>query len=105
MARNWSIQKLADAIGMSKMSVSDIERGNTLLNVHHMRKFADALDCDPSDLLSQDDNPNRPTQDELTLLQSLRAANKETREQVIKMAAAILPPLEDLEDENEKNTA
>lgn len=91
MAKGWSIQRLADALPMSKMNLSAIERGQVLLNINHMRSISRAMGCSPDDLLAREDNPNLTSAEERELLDRLRAASPATREQVLKMAHAILP--------------
>jgi transcriptional regulator with XRE-family HTH domain len=46
-----SQQALSDTVGISRASVSNIERGNQSITIKHLVKVADALNCDISDLL------------------------------------------------------
>ncbi|MEE9395278.1 MAG: helix-turn-helix transcriptional regulator [Planctomycetota bacterium] len=55
-AQQLSQEALANRVGtLSKMQVSNIERGITQLTHFWMRRFATALQCYPSDLLPDED--------------------------------------------------
>ena len=51
-----SQQVLADAIGLSRASVANIERGHHRIQIHVLYDIAGALDIEPHDLLP---HPNR----------------------------------------------
>lgn len=91
MAKGWSIQRLADAINMSKMNVSAIERGQVELNLAKMRLFARALGVAAADLLPRADNPLALSAEEIELIERLRQANDQSREQFDKVAEVMLP--------------
>ncbi len=91
MRKGWSQQRLADACSMSKMNLSEIERGSVTLNINHMRLLARALGVDVSELLSDRDNPLRLEDDERELVERLRQADTSAREQLHKVAEVILP--------------
>lgn len=91
MARGWSQQRLADAINMSKMNISEIERGNVMLNLDHMRRIARVLGCNPGDLLKPSDNPYILSEDERELVDRLRAASADRRDELRRVADVMLP--------------
>lgn len=59
-----SMQKLAEKAGTSRQQVHKLERGERRLTEDWMRRFADALDCDPADLLSQTSKSNHKVQEQ-----------------------------------------
>lgn len=91
LAAKLSQQALADRVGVSKMTISDLERGKMRLATHYMRRLAQALDIQPADLLPAADNPDGLTADERRLIDLLRAATPAQREQLAKVADVILP--------------
>ena len=91
MEAHFSQQKLGDEIGVSKVTISDLERGEMQLTVDYMRKIAAALEVLPSDLLSRADNPDGLTIEERKLLERVRAASPEQREQLHRVADVIVP--------------
>lgn len=86
-----SQQRLGDAIGVSKMTISDLERGNIRLSVPYMQKIARELDISPTDLLSPDDNPFSLSDDERILIERYRAASEEERNTIQRVSEAIAP--------------
>ncbi|HBM91320.1 MAG TPA: hypothetical protein DD400_05550 [Rhodospirillaceae bacterium] len=50
-ARDWSLQKLADACQTSKSQIDKLEKGQRRLTVEWMVRLAKPLGCDPRDLL------------------------------------------------------
>ncbi|SFR86756.1 DNA-binding transcriptional regulator, XRE-family HTH domain [Sphingomonas jatrophae] len=91
MAAGLSQQKLGDAIGTSKMTVSDLERGKMELTLDYMRRLSRALSCAPADLLPEEDNPWSLTAEEQTLITRLREASEEQRETLHRVTDAMLP--------------
>ena len=91
LAAGLSQQALGDRVGVSKVTVSDLERGNMKLDTEYMRRFALALDVLPADLLPLSDNPVALSPDERRLIEQLREASEEQRDQVRKVADVIAP--------------
>lgn len=91
MAAGLSQQALGDRIHVSKVTISDLERGNMRLDTDYMRRLASALDVQVADLLPLSDNPDALTADERRLIEQLRAADPEQREQVKRVADVIAP--------------
>lgn len=89
--KGWSQQRLAEAIGVSKVTISDLEKGLMQLTQDYMRRIAAALDVLPADLLPVSENPDSLTAEERRLIQQLRAASAEQREQLRKVADVIAP--------------
>ncbi|WP_255351614.1 helix-turn-helix domain-containing protein [Novosphingobium sp. ST904] len=86
-----SQEALGQMIGVSKVTISDLERGEMALTVDYMRRIADALRVTPADLLSHRDNPDALNLDERHLVEQLRQATPEQREQLQKVADVIAP--------------
>ena len=86
-----SQQALGDAVGTSKMTISDLERGEMQLTQDYMRRIAHALGVTPADLLPPQDNPDGLSIEERELIRRLRAASPEQREQLHKVADVIAP--------------
>lgn len=92
LARSWSQQRLADLIHVSKVTISDLERGKMALTVDYMRRIADALSSSgdpvaPADLLTTEDNPYLPRSDqERALLDHYRSADDVQREIIDRVA-------------------
>ena len=88
MAADLSQQALGDRIGVTKVTISDLEKGNMQLTLDYMRRLAVALAVLPADLLPLDDNPEALSADERRLIEQLRAASPDQRDQVRKVAGA-----------------
>lgn len=91
LAGDLSQQELADAIGVSKVTISDLERGKMQLTVEYMRRIARALGVTAADVLARDDNPYSLTDQERALIERLRAAAPDQREQLAKVADVMIP--------------
>lgn len=91
LAAGHSQQWLGDQVGVSKVTISDLERGKMRLDTEYMRRIAQALDARPADLLPLADNPDALTADERRLIEQLRHASPEQRDQVRKVADVIVP--------------
>lgn len=91
LAQSLSQQALADAIGVSKVTISDLELGKMKLDTNYMRRIAGALGVQPADLLPLSDNPDALTADERRLIEQFREATEDQRDQLRKVADVILP--------------
>lgn len=91
MEAGFSQQALADRIGVSKPTISDLERGNMKLDLEYMRRLAVALDVLPADLMPRSDNPWALSAEERDLIERMRAAAADQREQLLKVADVIVP--------------
>jgi transcriptional regulator with XRE-family HTH domain len=54
-AKGLTVEQLADAVGMSKSYLSEIETGKKTVNARRIEAFAKVLGCRPSDLLADRD--------------------------------------------------
>lgn len=88
---NLSQQALGGRIGVSKVTISDLERGNMRLDTDYMRRIALALNVSPADLLRHEDNPDALSIEERQLIARLRAASDEQRQQLKGVADVLLP--------------
>lgn len=86
-----SQQALGDAIGVSKVTISDLERGEMQLTQDYMRRIAAAIGVTAADLLPLADNPLGLSKDERELIQRLREADEDQRDQLHKVADVMLP--------------
>lgn len=91
MAAGMSQQALGDRIGVSKMTISDLERGNMKLDVDYLARIADALQVAATDLLPRKLNPDSLTREERMLIERYRSASDEQRQQVQKVTEVLLP--------------
>lgn len=91
MARGWSQQRLADAINMTKMNLSEIERGNVTLNINHMRLIARVFGLSPAELLNEHDNAFLLDEEEAELIERRRHASDEDRAKFSQVAEVMLP--------------
>lgn len=92
LARGKSQQALGDAIGVSKMMISDLERGNSPLTVDYMRRIAKVFGIDPADLLIDDDAGFRLTEDERMLIERYRSVPEEQQEQFQQVMEVVVRP-------------
>lgn len=91
VAAGRSQQWLGDRIGVSKVTISDLEKGKMQLTTDYMRRVAAALDVGSADLLPLSDNPLALTAAERRLIEQLRHASPEQRDQVQKVADVLVP--------------
>jgi transcriptional regulator with XRE-family HTH domain len=56
--RGYTQERLANLVDMSVSSISQLERGQQGYTEESLAKLAEALGCEPADLLSRD--PNKP---------------------------------------------
>ena len=86
-----SQQRIADAIGVSKVTISDLERGEMQLTLDYMRRIAEVLGVTPTDLMPRSLNPDALSAEERALIDHLRTASDEQREQLLRVADVIVP--------------
>lgn len=86
-----SQQWLGEQIGVSKVTISDLELGKMRLDVEYMRRIARAIGVDPADLLPRSDNAYALSTEERRLIDQLRTATPEQREQVQRVADVLVP--------------
>ena len=86
-----SQQALADRVGVSKVTISDLERGVMQLTQDYMRRIAVALEIYSADLLPLSENPDALTVRERRHLGVFRGADPVQQEQIEKLADVIVP--------------
>jgi transcriptional regulator with XRE-family HTH domain len=91
LARGLSQQVVADRVGVSKVTISDLERGKMRLDLEYMRRIGKALGVIAADLLPADVNPWALSEDERYLIEQLRYAAPEVRDQVRRVTDALIP--------------
>jgi transcriptional regulator with XRE-family HTH domain len=52
--RGYTLERLAEMVGMSVGYLSDLEKGKRRWNQDHLEAFATALQCEPADLIIRD---------------------------------------------------
>lgn len=76
--KNWKQQDLADAVGITRAAIANIERGKSAPRPATLKKIAAALGANEADLYI---DPNKlPTEDDLKELKSAVKAGKELAE-------------------------
>lgn len=78
--------ELANLAGVSQAAISQVENDTRPLTVDWMRIFARILGCTVADLLGDDDNPHRPSDEERELLEHYRSADEAQREMIQRVA-------------------
>lgn len=86
-----SQQALADKIGVSKVTISDLERGSMQLTQDYMRRIAYALGVTPADILPKHENPAAMTAEEREFLEQFRQASDDQRDQLKRVADVLVP--------------
>jgi transcriptional regulator with XRE-family HTH domain len=90
-AKGWSQQELADMVGCSKMHISGMERGKRELSLDWMQRLGKVFSVAAVDILSDEDYPDRLSDEEAQLLATFRAADPETRESIQRVTEALIP--------------
>lgn len=83
--REWTVEHLADLVGLSKSYVSEIENGKKQANQARIKKFAEAFGVPVFDLLDQD----TLGQDERDLLHSFSSMDGEARRTLLAVALSL----------------
>lgn len=91
LALGWSQQRLAEKVGVTKMTISDLERGEMQLTQHYMRRLAEALGCTAADLLPLQDHPYLLSPEERALIDQMRAAPKPEQDKLRQLADVVIP--------------
>lgn len=91
LAAGWSQQALADKVGVTKMTISDLERGEMQLTQHYMRRIAEAFGCSAADLLPAIDHPYMLSDEERALVDRMRSGEAREREQLRQLADVVIP--------------
>ena len=81
----WQAE-LAERTGVSQPAISQIENDVLAMDVAWMRAFARELECETADLLADEDNPDRLTEEERELIHSFRSASTDQRMMIQRVA-------------------
>tara|TARA_R110000782_G_scaffold59847_1_gene124003 strand:- start:858 stop:1202 length:345 start_codon:yes stop_codon:yes gene_type:complete len=84
-------ETLGEMLGTSKMNVSRYETGKQDLTLDWMRRFAEALQCEPADLLTDSDNPMRLRPSERQLIARYRSAAPDRQDDLRRVAESLIP--------------
>jgi len=83
-ARGWNQTDLGNYIGVSTSTVSQIENAETGYKQEYLEGIAEALDCEPADLLTRSPSDPEP------IWRLWEGATADQRKQILKVAAALL---------------
>lgn len=78
--------ELGERVGLHQTQIGNLENGSRNLTLEWARRLAKALDARVIDLLDDNDNPDRLTDEERDLLSHYRAADPAQREMVQRVA-------------------
>ena len=90
-AAGFTQAQLANLTGVSQPAISQIENDETPMTIDHMRTFARIFACATADLLGDQDNPDRLTDDERSLLEQYRSAADDQQEIIRRVAEPLHP--------------
>lgn len=90
-AAGLSQVELAQLTGVTQSAISQIENDVIAMDTAWMRAFARELGCEPADLLSDSDNPDRLSEDERALVEAFRAATHDQRKILLRLTAVEKP--------------
>lgn len=88
-AADLSLDALAERLGCNRQTVHAVEIGRTQLTLEWMHRLARALGVTSAELLHECDRPYTLTEDELALLQAVRALPSERRSLAPNMIMAL----------------
>lgn len=83
-ARGWTVQELADRVGLSKSYVSDLETGKRRANNYRLEKFAKCFEVSVYELLDD----GSLSDEERSLLVDFDAMSKDFRAMLLQTAKA-----------------
>lgn len=80
---------LAERTGFGQDRISNYENGRRPMRLQEMRALARELNCSVADILSDDDNPERLSEEERQLLEAFRSSSKTARQFLLTSANAV----------------
>lgn len=84
-------EQLAEKTGVTQPAISQLENDARPLDLDEMRVFARIFGCTPADLMDDQDNPDRLSDEERELLRNFRAADELQRAMVQRVAEPVQP--------------
>lgn len=82
-------EELGKLAGVSQEAISQIENDKRPLTVDWMRSFARIFNVSTAELLADEDNPHRLTEQERELLEHFRAADAAQRQLITRVAEPV----------------
>lgn len=82
--------ELAEQTGVSQPTISDLENDRLSMSLAWTRTFSRVLNCAPADLLADEDNPDRLSEEERELIHKFREASGAQRELIVRLADPLL---------------
>ncbi|SOC24567.1 helix-turn-helix domain-containing protein [Thalassospira xiamenensis] len=86
-ARGLTLKQLAELIGASNQQISHLENGRRRLSVEWMHRIAEALECQPSDLLVEPGKPHDVR--ERAIIELFREMSEEQQEAFMQAMTAL----------------
>jgi transcriptional regulator with XRE-family HTH domain len=86
-----SQQALADEVGVSKVTISSLERGKMLLTLDYMKRIARIFDVPPVDLLLEREQNQFLRTNEMELVRAYRQAGDVQRDMIHRVAELYQP--------------
>lgn len=83
-------KELGEKAGFAQETISHYENDRRPLQLDHMRAIAKALDCTVADILDEQDNPDRLSDEERAFLEMFRHADNAQRATAMHVAEAAL---------------
>jgi transcriptional regulator with XRE-family HTH domain len=90
-AAGLSQVQLAERTGVSQSAISQLENDAIAMDVAWMRAFARELGCTTADLLADEDNPDRLSDDERELINRFREATADQQAMIQRVAEPLQP--------------
>lgn len=88
---------MAELSGVSQPTISQMENDVLGIDTRWLRTFARILNCAPADILPDQDNPDRLSEEERALIAAYRAASPDARAVISRLAGP--PPEEEAASE------
>jgi len=81
--------ELGERVGLDQTTLSNYENDKRPMPLEHMRAIARELGCAPADLLGDEDNPERLSDEERKLLQAFRELDEQGKHFLATSAQAV----------------
>ncbi|WP_297022434.1 helix-turn-helix domain-containing protein [Thalassospira sp.] len=86
-ARGLTLKQLAEIVGVSNQQISHLENGRRRLSVEWLLRIAEALECQPSDLLVEPGKPHDAR--ERAIIELFRELSEEQQEAFMQAVTAL----------------
>lgn len=93
--------QLGERVGLHQTQIGKIENNDRNLTIEWARRIAAALDTQVADILGDDDNPMRLSEDEQLLIRQFRAAPLDMRSIALQVIKPLLGQPDQLDDRDQ----